>query len=170
MKRLPAALRAVLVVVAVVAIGLCARRWLIGTVRVAGTSMQDTLQSGDIALVTRFDYLAGRAPDRGSVVECRFPGRSDTYIKRVVGLPGDTIRFSGGTLSVNGQVVPEPYLSSPTDDYEITLGEDEYLVLGDNRAESYDSRMADMGPIGANAFLGRVRCVAWPPGRIGIVK
>ncbi len=170
MKRLPAALKAVLVVVAVLAIGLCARRWLIGAVRVAGTSMQDTLQGGDIALVTRFDYLAGRTPGRGSVVECRFPGRSDTYIKRVVGLPGDAIRFSGGKLSVNGRESPEPYLSSPTDDYEIALGEDEFLVLGDNRSESYDSRMADMGPVGADAFLGRVRWVAWPPDRIGIVK
>ena len=170
MKRLPTALKIVLVIAAVMAVGLCARRWLIGAVRVAGTSMQDTLQSGDIVLLTRFDYLAGRAPDRGSVVECRFPGRNDTYIKRVVGLPGEVIRFSGGILAVNGLEVSEPYVSSPTDDYEIALGEGEYLVLGDNRVESYDSRMADMGPIGADAFLGRVRWVAWPPNRTGIVE
>ena len=88
----------------------------------------------------------------------------------MVGLPGEVIRFTAGTLTVNGQPVEEPYVSTPTEDYELRLGEGEYLVLGDNRAESYDSRMADMGPLGADAFLGRVRCILWPPGRIGPVR
>ncbi len=153
----------------VLALGLCLRRGAFGTVRVAGTSMQDTLMASDVALVTRFDYRTD-GPRRGDVVQCAFPGRSDTYIKRVVGLPGEEIRFSGGALTVNGQPVPEPYVSTPTEDYGIRLDDGEYLVLGDNRADSYDSRMADMGPLGAEAFLGRVRCVIWPPGRIGPVR
>ncbi|MDO4867689.1 MAG: signal peptidase I [Clostridia bacterium] len=158
-----------LAVLAALALGLCLRQWVAGTVRVAGTSMQRTLYGGDIALVTRFDYRHS-APERGDVVECRFPGRSDTYIKRVIGLPGDEISFFGGALTLNGQPVRESYVSSATEDYAVTLGEDEYLVLGDNRADSYDSRMADMGPIGAEAFLGRVRWVLWPLSRIGPVK
>ena len=161
---------AILLVAAVVALGFGLRRWVACTVRVAGTSMQDTLRASDVALVTRFDYRRGRGPSRGDVVQCVFPGRSDTYIKRVVGLPGETIRFSGGALTVDGQPVEEPYVSTPTEDYELRLGQGEYLVLGDNRAESYDSRMADMGPVGANAFLGRVRCILWPPERIGPVQ
>ena len=60
------------------------------TVRIEGTSMVDTLRGGDLALVTRFDYRIG-APERGDIVECSFPGRSGTYIKRVIGLPGDTV-------------------------------------------------------------------------------
>lgn len=161
---------AILLVVAAAALGLGLRRWVAGTVRVAGASMQDTLRASDVALVTRFDYRRGRGPSRGDVVQCVFPGRSDTYIKRVVGLPGEVIRFSGGALTVDGQPVEEPYVSTPTEDYELRLGQGEYLVLGDNRAESYDSRMADMGPVGADAFLGRVRCILWPPGRIGPVQ
>ena len=161
---------AILLVAAVAALGFGLRRWVACTVRVAGTSMQDTLRASDVALVTRFDYRRGRGPSRGDVVQCVFPGRSDTYIKRVVGLPGETIRFSGGALTVDGQPVEEPYVSTPTEDYELRLGRGEYLVLGDNRAESYDSRMADMGPVGANAFLGRVRCILWPPERIGPVQ
>ena len=161
---------AILLVAAVVALGFGLRRWVACTVRVAGTSMQDTLRASDVALVTRFDYRRGRGPSRGDVVQCVFPGRSDTYIKRVVGLPGETIRFSGGALTVDGQPVEEPYVSTPTEDYELRLGQGEYLVLGDNRAESYDSRMAEMGPVGANAFLGRVRCILWPPERIGPVQ
>lgn len=169
MRRWPAWARALLALAAALALGLCLRRWVFGAVRVAGSSMWDTLCGGDIVLVTRFDYLAGASPGRGDVVECRFPGRSDTYVKRVVGLPGEAIAFDGGALSVDGLPVGEGYLSSATDDYAVTLGEDEYLVLGDNRAESYDSRMEDMGPVGRTAFLGRVRWVLWPLGRFGPV-
>ena len=153
-----------------VALGLCARQWAFGTLRVAGTSMRNTLTGGDIALVTRFDYLNGGAPKRFEVVECRFPGRGDTYIKRVIGLPGEEIAFVGGALYIDGAAVAEPYVFSPTQDYSILLGEDEYLVLGDNRADSYDSRMADMGPVGPDAFLGRVRWIIWPLGRFGPVQ
>ena len=154
----------------VLALGLCLRRWVACTVRVAGTSMQDTLKASDVALVTRFDYRRDRGPSRGDVVQCVFPGRSDTYIKRVVGLPGESVRFSDGALTVNGQPVEEPYVSSLTGDYEVHLDAGEYLVLGDNRADSYDSRMADMGPLGADAFLGRVRFILWPLQRIGPVR
>ena len=153
----------------VAALVLCLRQWVFGTFRVAGTSMQDTLMTGDVALVTRFDYRM-RGPRRGDVVQCVFPGRGDTYIKRVIGLPGEAIRFSGGALTVDGQPVEEPYVSTPTEDYEIRLDDGEYLVLGDNRTDSYDGRLADMGPLKADAFLGRVRCILWPPGRIGPVR
>ena len=170
MKRLRGALAVAAIFAVALALGLLARRWAVGTVRISGTSMRDTLRGGDVALVTRFDYAVGNTPRRGDVVECRFPGRGDTYVKRVIGLPGEEISFFGGALTVNGQVVREDYVSSPTGEYAVLLGEDEYLVLGDNRAESYDSRMADMGPIGAEAFVGRVRFILWPIGRIGPVQ
>ena len=168
--RLSRAAKAALIIAAALALGLCVRRWSIGAVRVAGVSMQDTLRGGDVTLVTRFDYLSGRAPGRGDVVQCRFPGRGDTYVKRVVGLPGEAVRFSDGALTIDGEPVREAYVSSPTEDFDIRLGEDEYLVLGDNRAESYDSRMEDMGPVGSDAFLGRVRWILWPPARFGPVN
>ena len=140
----------------------------IGTVRVAGSSMVDTLEGGDIALVTRWDYRSV-GPGFGDVVECRLPGRVDTYIKRVVGLPGDRIAFRDGALYRNGTQVSEPYVSSPTEEYAVSLGGDEYLLLGDNRAESYDSRMTDIGPVGREAFIGRVRWILWPFDRFGRV-
>ncbi len=169
MKRLRPALAVLIALAVALAAGMALRRWVAGTVRVAGTSMRATLQSGDVALVTRFDY-ASAAPKRGDVVECRFPGRADTYIKRVIGLPGERVEFAGGQLYVDGAAVAERWVSSPTADWKITLGPDEYLVLGDNRADSYDSRMADMGPVGAKAFLGRVRWILWPLNRFGPVK
>lgn len=131
-------------------------------VRVEGTSMVDTLRSGDIVFVTRFDYRGGRTPKRGDIVHCRFPNRSGTYIKRMIGLPGDTVEIIDSRVYINGESLSEPYATGASEDYSVTLGEDEYLVLGDNRAESYDSRAADMGFISAEDLLGKVRLVLWP--------
>ena len=131
-------------------------------VRVEGTSMVDTLRSGDMVLVTRFDYKGGRQPNRGDIVECSFPGRSGTYIKRVIGLPGDTVEIIDSRTYVNGIPLSEPYATGPSEDYTAMLAEDEYLVLGDNRAESYDSRAGDMGFISSGNLLGRVRLVLYP--------
>lgn len=160
-------LGAILALLVCACLGLAVRFWGVGLVKITGASMNNTLKSGDIVLVTRFDYRGGAAPDFGDVVECRFPGREDTYIKRVMGLPGDRVVFSQGFLTRNGAAVSEPYVSSVTGDYRIELGQDQYLLLGDNRAESYDSRMPDMGPVGRDAFSGRVRCILWPLDRFG---
>ena len=131
--------------------------------------MNDTLKSGDIVLVTRFDYLGNRSPKRMDVVECVFPNRADTYVKRVTGLPGERIAYMDSILSVNGQPVSEPYVIGETGDFYIDLAPDAYFLMGDNRAQSYDSRAADMGPIGEDAFLGRIRWIVWPVNRFGPV-
>lgn len=167
MKRV---LLGALALIAAVALGICVKTWGFGLMRITGTSMQGTLRDGDVVVVTRFDYLNGRTPALGDVVECRFPGREDTYVKRVAALPGQWATITGGALYLDGRRVSEPYVSSFAEDWEMKLREDQYLLLGDNRAESYDSRMPDMGPVDSEAFLGKVRYVIWPPGRIGSVK
>ena len=138
------------------------RLFVFHLVRIQGSSMEDTLCSGEIALVTSFDYRFGAKPARGDVVECRVPGRVDTYVKRVIGLPGETVELREGKTYIDGAAVSEPYVFSIAEDYSISLGENAYLVLGDNRCESYDSRAADMGPIGKEDILGRVRLCVWP--------
>lgn len=167
MKRI---LKAVTLVVLFVAIGLAVRSCGFTLIRISGTSMNDTLKSGDIVLVTRLDYLGHHSPKRMDVVECAFPDRADTYVKRVIGLPGEHIAYSDSMLSVNGQPVSEPYVIGATGDFYINLAEDSYFVMGDNRAQSYDSRAADMGPIRKDAFLGRVRWIVWPISRFGPVE
>lgn len=166
MKRF---LKALLILVLFLAAGLTVHTWGFGTVRIAGTSMNNTLINGDVVLVTRFDYAFGRTPERGDIVECEFPDRSDTYIKRVIGLPDENILFDGGALYVNGRPISEPYISSDTEDFSVRMSNEEYLVLGDNRAQSYDSRAVEMGPIGEDAFLGKVRWILWPLSRFGPV-
>lgn len=155
--------RLVLALALAALLGLCARRWVVSTIRIAGTSMEGALCSGDVALIWR----PHGDVRRGDVVECRFPGREGTYVKRVIGLPGERIAFEGGALYVDGKPVAEPYVSSLTDDFAIALGADEYLLLGDNRAQSYDSRAEDMGPVARDDILGRVCWVLWPLNRFG---
>ena len=169
MRRLRGFCGALLAVAVAAGVGLLLRQYGFGLVRVAGVSMDDTLRGGDLTLVTRFDYF-NSAPRRGDVVECRFPGREDAYIKRVIGLPGDRVAFMDGQLLLNGAPVDEPYVLTPTDDYVVTLDNGEYLALGDNRAESYDSRMDDMGPISRADILGRVRWIILPLSRFGPIK
>ena len=164
------ALKGLAVLLTTILLALAARQWLAGTVKIAGSSMSGTLVSGDIVLVTRFDYLGGKTPARGDVVQCRFPNRSGSYVKRVIGLPGETVEFSGGALYIDGVRILEPYVTSPTGNFSAKLNTNEYLVLGDNRVESYDSRAEDMGCIPQEDLLGRVRLILWPFNRIDIVE
>ena len=163
-------LRSALILVLAICAGLVLRHWVATPVRIAGISMADTLLSGDIVLVTRWDSLTGALPERGSVIECTFPDRDGSYVKRLIGLPGESVEFSDGILIVDGRPLSEPYTSSRTDNFRAVLDTDEYLVLGDNRAESYDSRASDMGFISSSGFTGRVRWILWPLNRFGPVE
>ena len=138
------------------------RLFVVHTVRIEGSSMDDTLKSGEVALVNCFEYRFGGTPDRGDIVECAFPDRSGTYVKRVIGLPGETVEIRDGLTYINGEYYPEDYITSISGDYSVVLGADEYLVLGDNRAESHDSRSEDMGLLKKENFLGRVCLVLSP--------
>ena len=129
--------------------------------------MAETLVSGDVALVTKFDYRKD-PPARFDVVQIEIPGRGGTYLKRVIGLPGETVHIISGVVHINGIALEEKYATPSNDDFSVALGADEYFVLGDNRPESYDSREEDIGAIGAASFRGRVRAVLWPLGRFDL--
>lgn len=139
-----------LLVVAALVLG---RVFVFHTLRIEGTSMNNSLESGDVVLVFS---LFGREPARGDIVECAFPGRDGTYVKRVIGLPGEQVEISGSDTYINGRLLQEEYVSSEAEDYSVQLAEDQYLLLGDNRAESYDSRAEEIGPASKDALRGRV--------------
>jgi len=158
MKRLTGVLAVILLAAALI----LGRMFFFHTLRIEGTSMNHTLQSGDVVLV--LNHRLNARPERGDIVECSFPMRDGTYVKRVVGLPGEKIEIIGSDLYIDGQLLSERYVSSEATDYAVQLGEDQYLLLGDNRAESYDSRETEIGPVGPEQLIGRVVCRLWPMG------
>ena len=162
----------VVTIVAAVAIAFVVRTFLFEPVRVDGSSMYgtlvdgeimcDTLQDGEIMLVTKPEYLLGD-PQRFDVVICHYPNRGNTnFVKRVVGLPGDTVAVKDGYLYVNGEKYEEEYLVNRPNytlaDYVVPEGM--YFVLGDNRSNSNDSHL--IGPISRDMIIGHVRQVVFP--------
>ena len=155
-------------VIAVIVV-LIIRNFVFSIITVKGGSMLDTLHSGDRLYVS---ILTPRIQgyERGDVVICYYPGRTDRCVKRIVGLPGETVEITGGAVSVNGVVLEEDYLTY-TAGYHYpatTLEEDEYFVLGDNRPISHDSHSHDVGPV--TRIEGKVRFVLWPFSRFGAVE
>ncbi len=139
--------------------------YVLEPLRVDGQSMSQTLLHNEFILVSKADYWQ-QEPSRLDVVICRYPGREDTYVKRVVGIPGDTVEVQKEVVLVNGVQLHEDYITYPAD-YAfgpITLGADEFFVLGDNRIHSTDSHI--IGPINREAILGRVRLVIYPLDKI----
>ena len=155
---------------AAVIIALVIRTFLFEPVRVDGHSMDDTLANGEIMFVTKPEYLAGD-PQHGDVVICHYPDRGNTnFVKRVIGVPGDTLMFVDNVLIRNGEVVDEPYLTPSRNQngfsmLPITLGENEYFVCGDNRDNSHDCRNLTNGvpeAITRDMIIGHVRYVVYP--------
>lgn len=127
---------------------------------VKGSSMEDTLKDGDIVIY----YRLCKSYTYNDIIVVNAESEGINIIKRIVGLPDDTVMItSKGTLLVNGSVPDEPYLKSTLTtledrDMPVTLASDEYFLLGDNRAVSKDSRSSDIGNISADCIKGKVLC------------
>lgn len=130
-------------------------------VRVDGFSMVPTLQNGEYVLVNRLAFR-NKLPEYGDIIVFASPQVSDLdLIKRVIGLPGDRIRISGGVVQVNDQVLEEPYIAAaPIYNGEWNVPEGNLFVLGDNRNDSSDSHAWGLLPI--ENVIGKAVLIYWP--------
>lgn len=143
---------------------------------VDGSSMEPALSDGDNLIVDKISYRF-HDPERFDIIIFPYQWEPDTYyIKRIIGLPGETIQIDdAGSIYIDGEVLDEHYglerIENPGSAREpITLGEDEYFVLGDNRNNSTDSRSAQVGVIHRDDIVGRAWLRIYPFDRIGFIR
>jgi len=136
--------------------------------QVSGISMQPRIESDEYVLIDALAYRFGAQPARGDIIAFRHERSAPSvYLKRVIGVPGDRIAIDRGVVSVNGSALTEPYVrfrdtrSFPA----VTVPPTAYYVLGDNRANSDDSRF--WGFVPAADIVGRAMLGVWPPPRFG---
>lgn len=145
---------------------------------VTGSSMCDTLQQGDHLITEKVSYELGD-PKRFDVVVLEphvlySADPDELYVKRVIGLPGETIEIKGNDIFINGKKLEEHYGREPIYDEfyypERKLGDDEYFVMGDNRNVSRDSRDETVGPIRREYIQGKVVLRIWPLKSFSVIK
>lgn len=131
-------------------------------VRVDGFSMLPTLEDGEFVLVSKLNYRFGEV-ERGDIIVFHYPMDPDQeLIKRVIGLPGDTINVQSGIVSVNGQQLTEPYIAAaPLYSGQWMVPEGQLFVLGDNRNDSSDSH--SWGYLPFEKVVGKAIVIYWPP-------
>ena len=141
---------------------------------VSGSSMETTLSDKDQLIVDKMTYRF-RDPKRYDIVVFPYQYQDNTYyIKRIIGLPGETVQILSGMVYIDGMRLDEHYgneiMENPGIAEEpLTLGEDEYFVLGDNRNNSSDSRASDVGLIHRKDLIGRAWIRVWPLSQIGVI-
>lgn len=141
---------------------------------VHNVSMNDTLFEGDNVIMDKFSYVMGD-PKRFDIICFKSYSEKDLLIKRVIGLPGETVRILAGKIYINGEEIDDVKgLTTPSNPGRaselITLSDDEYFVLGDNRAESIDSRSVNVGDIRRKDIIGKAAFVIFPFDRMGKIK
>ena len=153
------------------------RYFLVQPFFVKGASMENTFHDGEYILIDEISYRL-HDPARGDITVFRFPlDQTQFFIKRVVGLPGETVQVRNNTVTIfspqnpSGTVLKEPYLSEQQvtlGDLKVTLGPAQYFVMGDNRLRSSDSR--SWGVLDRDLITGRVFFRAWPLSKFGQFK
>ena len=166
-----------------VALAVIIRYFLLAPIVVDGYSMMPTLHDQDRMIVNKISYTFGE-PDRFDIVVFHAPEQKD-YIKRIIGLPGDTVEYIDDVLYINGEPIEEPYLDEYkqqvfdgplTDSFTLldipggqeTVPEGHLFVMGDNRRNSKDSR--HIGFVSMDEVVGKTNIVYWPVSDIRIVK
>jgi len=137
---------------------------------ISGESMEPNFHDKELCWIDKITYLFSE-PKRGDIVVFRFPGtRNDLYIKRIIGLPNETIEIKNNNIYINNKLLQEVYISGETPSkgfLKLKLKENEFFVLGDNRKESNDSRI--WGPLDKKFIIGKLNFVFLPLSERGYI-
>ena len=143
--------------------------------RVDGRSLMNTLHDGDNLIVEKLSYRFSD-PKRFDIIVFPPTGKKEYYIKRIIGLPGETVQIDeNGNIYINGELLEENYGAETIQNpgraaKPITLGDDEYFVMGDNRNNSKDSRSEEVGNVKRSQIIGRAWLRIWPLNKFGLLK
>lgn len=158
--------------------------YVVQRAKVSGPSMMNTLQDKENVLVSKISYEIHDPERFDIVVFYPYKGREEYkddkekqkehFVKRVIGLPGEQVQIIGSDIYINGEILEEHYGKDPITlagiaEEPITLGKDEYFLMGDNREVSYDSRYEDIGPIHKSAIDGKAVLRIWPLKKFGTI-
>lgn len=167
------ALSWVMTFVVAIAVALVLKNFVIINATVPTGSMEHTIEPGDDLIGFRLAY-AFSEPERGDIIIFKFPDdESEKYVKRVIGLPGERIRIEEGLIYIDDADTPldEPYLKEEwertTGPFEFNVPEDSYLVLGDNRNDSYDARYWTNTYVTKDEIIGKAYLIYYPFSRFG---
>ena len=163
-------------IIIIIAVLLCVQ-YVVTIQQILGPSMNPTLYEKDAVLLNKFSYRIWKIK-RGDIIALNYNGEK-FMVKRVIGLPGEKVEYKDNVLYINGEAFKESYLGSEvkTEDFSVatlknsesdTIPEDMYLVLGDNRENSQDSR--DYGLINKKEIIGKTTIRIWPLNKIGIIR
>lgn len=166
-----------LYVVIILSAAVLIRHFVVQSTLVDGHSMEDTLRDGDQLIIDKVSHQIGELKRFDIVVFSYRYDRDTYYIKRIIGLPGETVFISGNTIYIDGEPLEEDYGKEAMEEdsaglasEELTLAADEFFVLGDNRNNSADSRSEDVGPIKREEIVGRALLRIWPVEDFGFLQ
>lgn len=143
------------------------RTFIVTPAIVEGASMDYTLEDGQLVFINKFVYNV-KDIERFDIVVLENEEDNDRIIKRIIGLPNETIEYNNNQLYVNGKLIEQPYEVKNTEDFTVKLSKDEYFVLGDNREVSKDSRM--LGAFNKKDIVGRVNFRLLPFKKFGSIE
>ena len=155
----------------VIIVALLIKSYVFSPIKVNGTSMYPTLNHGDIMILNEIGYYLNGV-NRFDIVVVKTD--NDKIIKRVIGLPGDTVKYHDNILYINGEEIDEDFSHDVTHNFDLSeievevIPEDYYFVVGDNRGNSHDSR--SIGLINKKQIMGKTRVIIFPFNRIGVAK